>query len=114
MSTLTAEEVAELYWKCLETQSCHCPWILFKRIPHELQRVAPLERRIVYRSPEPGLRLMQAIRLYSPERAQELLSVLEFDMLKELSSGYSVAKRNFIKAVVRYQEYTLSLNYYGH
>lgn len=112
MTPLTAEQVAELYWKCLETQRSHCPWEVFKRVPAELQRIAPLERKIVHRSPEKGVQLVCAIRLYSEEKADGMCRALQYNVLHELACGYNQAKDNFIKAVVLYYRDTLSFNYY--
>ena len=115
MTSLTATEVAELYWACLEAQrNVGCPWDVFKRIPPELQRVAPLERRITWRSPEPGVRLMGTMRVYSAERASALLAALEYDVVTELAKGYDVAKNNFITALQLYSQHINSLNYYGY
>jgi len=115
MKALTAEETAELYWQCLESQrNVGLPWDVFKHIPLHLQRVSPLERRITWRSPEPGLRLMSTMRVYSAERAANLLTAIEFDILAELANGYAVAKQNFITALRLYQQHIISLNYYGY
>ena len=115
MNPLTADETAELYWQCLESQrNVGLSWDVFKRIPKELQRVSPLERRITWRSPEPGLRLMSTMRVYSAERAANLLTAIEFDILAELANGYAVAKQNFITALRLYQQHIISLNYYGY
>ena len=115
MNTLTAEETAELYWQCLESQrNVGLSWDVFKRIPLHLQRVSPLERRITWRSPEPGLRLMSTMRVYSAERAAELLAAIGYDILAELAKGYDVAKQNFIIALRLYSQHIISLNYYGY
>ena len=114
MTPLTATETAELYWACLETQrNAGLPWDTFKRIPIELQRISPLERRLTWRSPEPGLRLLTTMRVYSAECAAELCQAIEYSILAELSNGYNSAKQNFITAVCKYQQNILSLNYYG-
>ncbi|QFP93604.1 hypothetical protein [Pectobacterium phage CX5] len=113
MSVPTATEVAELYWKCLEHQrNVGVTWEVFKYIPEELQRIAPLERRIVYRYHERGVRLMFAHREYSTERANAMLQAIEFDIVAELRTGYDTAKQNFIDAVLKYQRYILTINYY--
>ena len=115
MTTLTETEVAELYWQCLESQrNVGLPWDVFKRIPLHLQRVSPLERRITWRSPEPGLRCMSTMRVYSAERAAALLAAIEYDILAELAKGYDVAKQNFITALWLYSQHIISLNYYGY
>lgn len=115
VNALTAVETAELYWACLEAQrNVGLPWDVFKRIPRELKCICPLERRITWRSPEPGLRLMTTMRVYSAECAQEMLRAIEFDAVAALASGYKSAKANFIKAVVNYQQYILALNQYGY
>lgn len=114
MTPLTATETAELYWACLETQrNAGLPWDTFKRIPIELQRISPLERRLTWRSPEPGLRLLTTMRVYSAGCAAELCRAIEYSILAELSNGYASAKQNFITAVCKYQQNILSLNYYG-
>ena len=115
MIPLTATETAELYWACLESQrNVGLPWDVFKRIPLHLQRVSPLERRITWRSPEPGLRLMSTMRVYSAERAADLLTAIDYDILAELANGYDVAKQNFITALRMYSQHIISLNYYGY
>ena len=115
MNPLTIDEVGELYWQCLESQrNVGLPWGVFKRIPLHLQRVAPLERRITWRSPEPGVRLMCTMRVYSAERAAALLTAIEYDILAELARGYDVAKQNFITALRMYSQHIISLNYYGY
>lgn len=115
MNSLTPTEVAELYWQCLESQrNVGLPWDVFKRIPLHLQRVSPLERRITWRSPEPGVRLMCTMRVYSAERAAALLTAIEYDILAELAKGYDVAKQNFITALRMYSQHIISLNYYGY
>lgn len=112
MNPLTADETAELYWQCLEYQrNVGLPWDVFKRIPLHLQRVSPLERRITWHSPEPGLRLMSTTRVYSAERAAELLAAIEYDILAELAKGYDVAKQNFTTALRLYSQHISSLNY---
>ena len=113
MNPFTAEETAELYWLCLRDQrNAGLSWDVFKRIPVHLQRVSPLERRLTWRSPEPGLRLLTTMRVYSAERAAALLTAIEYDILAELSKGYDVAKQNFITALRLYSQHTISLNYY--
>ena len=115
MNPLPVEQVAELYWQCLESQrNVGLPWDVFKRIPLHLQRVSPLERRITWRSPEPGLRLMSTMRVYSAECAAELLTAIEYDILAELAKGYDVAKQNFITALRLYSQHIITLNYYGY
>lgn len=115
MNPLTLTEVAELYWQCLEAQrNVGLPWDVFKRIPLHLQRVSPLERRITWRSPEPGVRCMSTMRVYSAERAAELLTAIEYNILAELAKGYDVAKQNFIAALRLYSQHIISLNYYGY
>lgn len=115
MNPLTATETAELYWACLETQrNAGLPWDTFKRIPLHLQRISPLERRITWRSPEPGVRLMCTMRVYSAERAAALLTAIEYDILAELAKGYDVAKQSFITTLRVYSQHIISLNYYGY
>lgn len=115
MNPLTADETAELYWLCLrEQRNVGLSWDVFKRIPLELRRIAPLERRITWRSPEPGVRLMCCMRVYSAERAQTLLTAIEYDILAELAKGYDVAKQNFITALRLYSQHITSLNHYGY
>lgn len=114
MTPLTAAETAELYWQCLEAQrNVGLHWDVFKCIPYELQRIAPLKRCIAWRYPERGVRLKTAHRVYSTERAESMLDVLQYDLYSELNAGYDSAKQNFIAAVLRYQRYILTLNYYG-
>lgn len=115
MNQLTTDEVGELYWQCLEAQrNVGLPWEVFKRIPLHLQRVSPLERRITWRCPEPGLRLMDTMRVYSAERAADLLTAIEYDILTELAKDYDVAKQKFIAALRLYSQHIISLNYYGY
>ena len=115
MNPLTVDETAELYWQCLESQrNVGLSWDVFKCIPLHLQRVSPLERRITWRSPEPGVRLMCTMRVYSAERAAALLTAIEYDILAELAKGYDVAKQNFITALRMYFQHVISLNYYGY
>lgn len=115
MNPLTVDETAELYWKCLESQrNAGLSWGVFKRIPQHLQRVAPLERRITWRRPEPGLRCMGTTRVYSAERAANLLAAIEYDIMAELTKGYDVAKQNFIAALRAYSRHIIALNYYGY
>lgn len=113
MTPLTAAETAELYWQCLEAQRNVClHWDVFKCIPYELQRIAPLKRCITWRYRERGVRLMFAHREYSTERANAMLQAIEFDIVAELRTGYDTAKQNFIDAVLKYQRYILTINYY--
>ena len=115
MNLLTADETAELYWQCLKSQrNVGLPWDVFKRIPLHLQRISPLERRITWRSPEPGVRLMCTVRVYSAERAAALLTAIEYNILAELAKGYDAAKQNFITALRLYSQHIISLNYYGY
>lgn len=115
MTPLTAEETAKLYWQCLESQrNVGLPWDVFKRIPLHLQRISPLERRITWRSPEPGVHLMCTMRVYSAECAADLLAAIGFNILAELAKGYDVAKQNFITALRLYSQHIISLNYYGY
>lgn len=114
MNQLPVEQVAELYWKCLENQrNVGLHWDVFKCIPYELQHIAPLKRCIAWHYPERGVRLKTAYRVYSTERAESMLDVLQYDLYSELNAGYDSAKQNFIAAVLMYQRYILTLNYYG-
>jgi hypothetical protein len=53
------------------------------------------------------------MRVYSAERAADLLTAIEYDILAELAKGYDVAKQNFITALRLYSQHIISLNYYG-
>lgn len=114
MNPRTVQETAELFWLCLERQqNIIGPWEQFKLIPSILQRIAPLRRRITYRSPEPGVRLVCTMRVYDAEAAKALCAALEYNPVQSLSRGYKVAQNEFYEAVQRYFEYRTACMYYA-
>lgn len=115
MTLLTPLETAQLYWQCLETQrNFGLPWDVFKRVPPELQMISPLMRRITWRSPEPGVRLMCTMRVYCPDMAAHLLHCIGFDLLGNLQQhGYEQTNKLFNMAVLSWYENIKSLQHYG-
>jgi len=113
MNPRTVQETAELFWLCLERQqNIIGPWEQFKLIPSILQRIAPLKRRITYRSPEPGVRLVCTMRVYDAEAAKALCAALEYNPVQSLALGYKEAQSQFYAAVQRYYVNESAMQYY--
>ena len=97
---LTANETAALYWQMLAQQS-GLGLKSMRNIPVQLRKLAPLRWCVGYKYQE-DMCLLEGWYSYCPEKAQETLRELEFDIVRQLHLGYRTAQSAFCEVIVNY------------
>ena len=112
MNDLTVQEVAALYWACLEAQNnVGITWEVFSRIPCTLRDIAPLKRRLRKTRSADGVQLLGTVREFCPNAAKKTCEAIGWE-LSELLNGIEHAKSSFFKRLCEYHEYKRALLYY--
>lgn len=110
-----AEESARLLLTCLERQhSAGIDWQVLAEMEPALAKLVPLQRKVITRFRD-GLYLRDAIRVFDPEKAQDLLAAIDYpEFLQDLSNlGYAETSGKFIAKAVRYAEAQQFYAYYA-
>lgn len=114
MTELTVQEVAALYWACLEEQNnVGLDWETFSRIPPALREVAPVERRLNRVRTADGCSCIGTIRVYDAARAKALVEQIGWEFNTELAKGIESARASFTECIAAYYRYKRALDYYG-
>lgn len=104
---LPVEEIAEQYWRMLESQSSLGRKTL-QDIPVNLRKLCPLKWCTDYQHRE-GMRLLVGYYKYDAERASEVLQRIEFDIVRQLHQhGYEGGKQAFKAACIEFYEWETS------
>lgn len=104
---LSVDEVIELYWQMLETQSSLGRKTL-QDIPVELRKLCPLKWCTDWQYHE-GMRLLVGYYKYDAGRAVEVLQRIQFDVVRQLEQqGYKGAKQAFKAACIDFYQWAVS------